>query len=285
MRRTGFLHMAVILLAGLAPRATPAAESLECLVEPLQQVVVSAPEAAVVDQVLVDRGDFVEKGQVIAVLESSVEQATVASARARAGALADLQASEARLSFERRRYERSQELHKSGVVSEVEEDERESARLVAEAEYQRARENRSLAELELKRAQALLERRTIRSPVDGVVVRRILHPGEYADPLELMEVAQIDPLRVEVFAPVSLLGRIQEGMIGEVALEEPVGGVHEAVVVVVDRVVDAASGTFGVRLEIPNPDRELPAGLKCSVTFRPAPAAAERPPDPAADPS
>ena len=38
-------------------------------------------------------------------------------------------------------------------------------------------------------------------------------------------------------------------------------------VTVVDRVVDAASGTFGVRLELPNPDYRLPAGLKCKVRF------------------
>ncbi len=42
---------------------------------------------------------------------------------------------------------------------------------------------------------------------------------------------------------------------------------REAEVGVVDKVVDAASGTFGVRLELPNPDTSLPAGLKCRVRF------------------
>jgi hypothetical protein len=37
--------------------------------------------------------------------------------------------------------------------------------------------------------------------------------------------------------------------------------------VIVDRVVDAASGTFGVRLELSNSDLRLPAGRKCNVTF------------------
>jgi hypothetical protein len=36
----------------------------------------------------------------------------------------------------------------------------------------------------------------------------------------------------------------------------------------VDRVIDAASGTFGVRLTMPNPDGALPAGLKCTVVFQ-----------------
>jgi RND family efflux transporter MFP subunit len=240
---------------------------LDCLVEPRWTVVVSAPESAVVDSVFVDRGDLIEKGQVIAMLESSVEEATVVSARARAEAVANIKASEARLSFETLRHERGQQLFEEGVVSDTEQDESESARLVAEADLLLAHENKQLAGLELRRAEALLERRTIRSPIDGVVVRRILSPGEYADPLDLLELAQIDPLLVEAFAPVSSLGQISVGDKGRVSMEEPVGGVHEAVVVVVDRVVDAASGTFRVRLELPNPDYALPAGLKCRVRF------------------
>lgn len=258
-----------------APQPT-AEDELECMVEPMQAVVVSAPVAAVVDEVLVERGDPVERGQVIARLESSVEQATVESARARARATAELRAAEARHVYEKNRRSRSQELRQSGVVSAQEEEERSSAELVAEADVLRARENLELAALELRRAEALLELRTIRSPIDGVVVKRILHPGEYADPLDLMELAAIDPLRVEVFAPVSMLGRVAVGMTGSVTLEEPLSSVHEARVVVVDPVVDAASGTFGVRLEIPNQDHALPAGVRCRVRLPDGSNAAER---------
>ena len=49
----------------------------------------------------------------------------------------------------------------------------------------------------------------------------------------------------------------------------PGGGVHEATVAVVDRVVDAASATFGVRLELPNPNYALPGGLRCDIRFLP----------------
>jgi multidrug efflux pump subunit AcrA (membrane-fusion protein) len=38
---------------------------------------------------------------------------------------------------------------------------------------------------------------------------------------------------------------------------------------VVDRVVDAASGTFRVRLELANPGNRIPAGIKCAVRFAP----------------
>ena len=127
--------------------------------------------------------------------------------------------------------------------------------------------NQHLANLELRRASAELERRRIKSPITGVVIERSLHPGEFAKQDPILKLAQLDPLRVEVFAPVSLLGDITVGMEAEVFPEKPITGSYKAIVSVADRVVDAASGTFGVRLELPNPDYTLPAGLKCRVKF------------------
>jgi membrane fusion protein, multidrug efflux system len=48
---------------------------------------------------------------------------------------------------------------------------------------------------------------------------------------------------------------------------QPIGGSYNAVVSIVDAVFDAASGTFGVRLNLPNPDYRLPGGLRCHVDF------------------
>jgi RND family efflux transporter MFP subunit len=255
---------ALCLLASVAG-AQPG--ELDCLVEPTETVVVSAAVIGVVESVLVDRGDVVEKDQVLATLEASVERAAVATARARAEFGADLEGAEARFALESRRRERSQQLFREGILSDVEVDEAESAWIVARLDRDRAREQKELAALELKRARAALDLRTVRSPVDGVVVKRILAPGEYADPPQVLELAAIDPLRVEAFAPVALLGSISIGMGGVVLPEEPVGGRYEAKVTVVDRVVDAASGTFGVRLELPNPDHAISAGLKCRLRF------------------
>ena len=53
----------------------------------------------------------------------------------------------------------------------------------------------------------------------------------------------------------------------EVKPETPVGGSYRGRVIIVDEVVDAASGTFGVRIELPNSDHRLPAGLTCTVRF------------------
>ena len=82
-----------------------------------------------------------------------------------------------------------------------------------------------------------------------------------------MRVVQLDPLNVEVVVPVSLYGRIAKGSSAVVRPEAPFNREYSAKVVIVDRVVDAASGTFGLRLELPNPKGEVPGGLKCEVVF------------------
>lgn len=69
--------------------------------------------------------------------------------------------------------------------------------------------------------------------------------------------------------PKELFGSIRKKMVAEVSLEKPVGGIYKASVIVVDQVIDAGSGTFGVRLKLPNPNNKIPAGLKCKLRFLP----------------
>lgn len=265
-RRTAIgLAVAALWLGGASPAS--AKDAVDCLIEPWQRITLSAAIEGVVEEVLVDRGDVVEKGDVLARLESSVERARVRSAQSLAQAVGTIRSGEARLEFANSELERQRRLDAEKVVSQRDFDEARSSKMVAEAELLTAREARTQAELDLAHARAVLERRTIRSPISGVVVDRILSPGEYADPPQILELAQIDPLRVEVFAPLQLFGTVRPGMEADVVTEDPVGGTHRATVTVVDPIVDAASGTFRIRLELPNPDHALPAGLQCRVSF------------------
>lgn len=92
--------------------------------------------------------------------------------------------------------------------------------------------------------------------------------GEYVyDQTPLMVIAQVDPLYVKAFLPVRLYRRIQKVADAEVFPEEPIGGDYKARIKDIDQVFDAASSTFNVRLELPNPDYELPAGLRCKIRF------------------
>ena len=220
-----------------------------------------------ISEVLVDRGDVVKKGQVVARLEFAVEEAELTMAKARAANDLTILSDRAKAEFEDRKGERARELRKTEAMTISNAEEAETAAKVAESELQEALVNQQLLQLEVTRASELLKLRTISSPIDGVVMERTLGPGEYvgSDQTHLLTIAQIDPLSVEVYVPVSLSGKIQVGMTGEVYPE--IGGRYVAHVTVVDRVYDAASATIGVRLELPNPDNAIPAGLTCRVRF------------------
>lgn len=269
MRFASILSIGAIILLLPILLLSPEAGSTELdgMIEPHIVVNVGSGVAGIIEKVTVDRGDFVKKGQVLAKLQSGVEEATMELARARAKMDAAIKAREVRLEFDVRKQERTEELYKKEAVPFYDMDEAETNSNLAELQLREAMENRRLAELELRRAMEVLKRRTIRSPIKGVVVERFLSPGEFVEDQPMLKLAQIDPLNVEVIVPVDLLGSIKVGMRGEVRPEGPLGGVYTAEVKIVDLVVDAASGTFGVRLELPNADHSLPAGVKCKVLF------------------
>jgi RND family efflux transporter MFP subunit len=203
----------------------------------------------------------------VATLKSAVERATVELARMRSERDQAIKAKRARLEFTRRRFKRNQELLSKSLISEQIVDEAETDALLAELELGEFLEERMIAVLELERAQEALEMRTIRSPFSGVVVDVLVAPGESIENRPLLRIASIDPLNVEIIAPVPLFGKIKKGMKAIVRPEEPIGGEHTAEVVIVDQVLDAASGTFGIRLQLSNRKYKLPAGLRCAVDF------------------
>lgn len=230
---------------GGSPATQPpasAGRTLECLVEPSLVANVGAAVDGVLDQVTVDRGDRVSKGQVVARLKSGVEAAAV-------------KLSQSQVEFAQRRAERNEMLYQKQLISAQERDE-----MVTEVK---------LREEELNRNQETLALRTVVSPLDGVVVERKLAPGEFirAEKSVVVRLAQVNPLNIEVIAPASMFGSLKVGMAGRVNLAPYLPGTYAAKVVVVDKVIDAASGTLGVRLQMPNPDNRIPAGLKCSVSF------------------
>jgi membrane fusion protein (multidrug efflux system) len=214
--------------------------ALECLLEPFMTVNIGSPVPGALSAVMVSRGDVVRNGQPVARVDSRVRLAAVEMAKARA-------------EYTKRRVARNEELYKDDLLSSQEKDEMETDAL--------------MAELELMERQTQVEIRWIRSPFNGVVVERFKGPGEYVQEAEIMELAQIDPLNVEVVMPVQYYGQIKPGMSAKVRPQGPIGGSYDAKVKVIDKVIDAASGTFGVRLEIPNPGNKVPAGLRCEVDF------------------
>jgi len=271
---------AILLFAGGTQAAPPlAGESFNCVIEAKQTVKLASSALGMVAELRVDRGDIVHKGEVLGKLDDSVEAANLALAKAKAENGFDVVAHQSRLSWLRTKFARDEELSATRVVSRNTRDEAKSDMEVEEQQLRVAQLQRAVAVLEARQAEAALAQRSFVSPIDGVVVERLLSVGEYRnDQSAVLTLAQIDPLRVEVFVPTAFYRQVQVGSVGYVRPEDPFGQERSATVTVVDKVLDAASGTFGVRLSLPNPNLTLPAGLKCKIRFLAAPVrATDRP--------
>jgi hypothetical protein len=80
-----------------------------------------------------------------------------------------------------------------------------------------------------------------------------------------VRIATVDPLRVEMVISASLYGTVSVGSALLVTPDLPNAAPRMAKVVLVDSVIDGPSNTFRARLELPNPNYELPAGVRCKV--------------------
>ncbi len=266
MKTRKFLTL-LLALPLLAAPGLAATQPLGCLISPEQVADVGSQVIGVIDAVHVDRGDVVKKGQIVATLRADVERAALGVARSKADADAEMRAATANRDLAKQRLARAEDLFNKKFISEQALEQARSEADIAAQKLAQAREQQKIWQRELGLAGAQLEQRVIRSPIDGVVVERYLNSGERIEVKPVLRVATIDPLRVEVVVPAALYGQIQPGADGTVRPDLPHIGTLAAKVTLVDRVIDAASNTFRVRMQLPNPKLEVPAGSRCRADF------------------
>ncbi|MBA2777289.1 efflux RND transporter periplasmic adaptor subunit [Billgrantia kenyensis] len=245
----GISHVGVlsslVLLAGLWGGGVLAQENgaagfgeLSCLVEPGRQATLSSQVPGVIEAIQVEPGDRVEPGDTLFTLRRDVELASVALERARAD-------------YAERRVQRNQRMIERGMLSESERDEIDT--------------DMRLASMQVNLANARLEQMTHRAPFAGLITQRLAEEGEYIDATPVLELVQLDPLRIEAVMPLTAFGAVAAGDTLEVSLLAPAGREVTAQVQRVDSVIDASSGTFGVGLVLENPEGRIPAGINCRL--------------------
>jgi len=268
------LSIIILQLAALPARAqTDAIDGTStgtCIIKPHVQIQLGSAVSGLLSSVLVDRGDVVHQGQVVAQLESSVEQATAALDQLRASNDSSIKAEELDRELSVREAARKKSLVDKGIENQNALDELATKVQEGDLRIQQAKMDQQVAALTAVRSERALALKQIRSPIDGVVIERKLTAGEYIyEQTSIMTIAQLDPLNVEVVLPLSRYGEISVRSTAIVHPDAPVGGAYPAKVDVIDPVIDAASATFGIRLLLPNPQRLIPAGIRCSVDWHP----------------
>jgi len=185
---------------------------------------VAARSAGIVRQVLVQEGDSVREGQILARLED--DEPRLAAARARAEveqARAQIALTEVEISTASREFDRLDSLSASNFVAGQRLDQARDAIRQAQARLRAQRAAVATAEARLAEANYNLELTMIRAPADGVIVRRYANPGSGASTLNVSNMFDLEPAGQRI-----VRAEIAEGALPHVSLGQTVEIASEA---------------------------------------------------------
>lgn len=245
MRSTLFAAVAGCLSVAHADDRANAAAAVEAdaVLLPSRSVKLSLPMEATLREIRVKEGDFVKKGDVLAVLYSPAE------------------------SLERDRAEKQREL--AAFELKVSDKLRADA-IVSEEQARQKQINHDVASIDALRAQAILADKTLVAPFDGCVLRVFKEQGETVARVEkIVEMVDFATLYAESYLESQWLGTIRRGSTAQIQIPQLGDGTRDAVVENVDPVADPASGLFRVRLVIDNSDYAIPSGVPAKARFTP----------------
>lgn len=241
--------------------------SFDCLLIPEQEITVSSNESGVIENINIKKGDVIKKGDILITLESNVEKIMVELADLRRKTDFEITASKKNFDLAQSKFKRISSLQQANITSEKEKEDSISELNIAELNYEQALQNKKLAETDYKRAIAILNKKSIKSEIDGIVTDIYLHIGEIPKDKKILKIVKINPMHIEVIMPSDYFGKVDLDMMADIITENKPDEKHRATVINVDKVIDAESGTFVVTLSMPNHDLSIPSGQKCEVVF------------------
>jgi membrane fusion protein (multidrug efflux system) len=200
-----------------------------------EEATVAARVAGEIVELMAEEGDSVKAGQVLARLDGDRLRLELREARANLGRL-------------ERDFERNVELHRRGLISS---------------------EANQILQFELEAMQAVYERRaleyeytSITAPIDGIVAHRYIRVGNTINAGDAtFHITSRSPLLAYLYVPEREFARLVPGQRAEVRIDALAGLRLPARVQRISPVVDAATGTFRVTVEIPDPEGRLRPGM------------------------
>lgn len=217
----------------------------------------------IIEKILVETGDHVSKGDLIAVLEDStiraqLEEATAGLAAAEAG----LGQSEANLELLEKDLSRMEELYKAEAIPKQQLDQ-------INAQYKAAVEARKLAGAQVERARAVLNQlqilygeHKIYAPLSGFVAARYAEQGSLTSTSQpVIRISREDELKIACSVTEKDFPLLKKGMKAEVTVDALPGRVFEGMVSVISPTIDPATRTAQIEIRIPNEKYELRSGM------------------------
>ncbi|HTQ53123.1 MAG TPA: efflux RND transporter periplasmic adaptor subunit [Bryobacteraceae bacterium] len=256
------------------------------------QALVDSPIFARVDGYLksrlVDYGDHVKAGQLLAEidtpeLDQQLQQARATLQQSQSAlneARADLELYKANLNLARLTVERWRRLADRGVVSRQDADQKEADFAVGEAQVAKAQASIATTQqmvgandANLHRLQDMKSFARVTAPFDGVITNRnvdigtLINSGNGGAARELFHIAQIQVLRIFVNVPQTYVGSVHPGQTAELRVQELPGQVFSARVTRIANALDATSRAMLTVLEVSNPKGVLMPGMYAQLRF------------------
>ena len=218
---------------------------------PNDDVKVSALVAGRVNAVPVAEGDTVKQGQVIAVLDRQplIDQRRQASA---AVEQAKAQVENARLNLQR-----NEQLYQRGIAAGKEVEDARTAMTAAQSMLEQARATLNTAERNIERA-------SVRSPISGQVVKRMVSVGEQVDGTAahpIVEIANLERVELAANVPAEYLSRVTLKMKASIMTDAYPDRMFDGTVIAIAPAVDPTTNAALVRIRITNANRQLKVGV------------------------
>ena len=225
------------------------------VLEAINQATISAQTTGRVLEVNFDVDDYVPEGSVVIRLRDEEQRSNLDAASAA------LSESNAYLDRAQAEHKRVADLYDKKLIAKSALD-----RAVADLKAAQQRRNAALAKQQQAREQ--LDYTVIKAPYAGIVVERLIEPGEMATPgRQLMTGIAVDDMRVTASVPQRFIERVRQNSRARIIVDEPDKQVLVSEKITFYPYADPATHTFTVRVELPKSGRNLYPGMMASVAF------------------
>lgn len=264
-------HLIPLLLLGLIISLSQSAfaqnedYAIEGFIEPFRKIELSSDETGAISEMLVEEGDSVQQGDVIAKLDSRVQEIQLEIASKVANSTSQQRAAGNTLKKRRAIAQRLDQLKQQGHASTSEIVRSDLEMSIAEANYYNTVEEAAVREVEMRRAQVQLERRTIKAPFNGFIAKIARREGEFLSPLhpEVCTLIQVDKLLATFNVDSKEASGFHVGESYELRLSD--GSTIQAQVHSVGVEINPQSGTVEIKFVINNEDYKIRSGEGCSL--------------------
>lgn len=241
---------------------------IECFTEPYRQIQVAAAEMGVLAEILVAEGDSVAAQQTLARLDDGVLEKSLDVARSAKNATGSLRAALSELETTRNQLEGYRSLRRNNNATDREIERATTAVAIAEAKVQIVRDELEVRRTEYERTKAQLEKRQVKSPIQGTVVELKKEVGEFVSPTDpvIMTIVDLTHLKAIFSLPRSYATGLRVGQVASLRIAENTGErglVCKGVIEFISPTADPQSGTVRVKVRVANLDRKIPCGVLC----------------------